>query len=150
MKTEPTKQSAVQRTWHLVNVKNKTLGRTAVTIAQLLRGKHKPYFVSHLDCGDYVVVINAADVAVTGAKEEKKLYTRYSGYPGGLKTETLGSLRARKPGQVVYHAVAGMLPKNKLRSRWLARLYVFAGADNPYGEQLNGKTVETPVVQKKK
>ncbi|TSC54370.1 MAG: large subunit ribosomal protein L13 [Microgenomates group bacterium LiPW_16] len=90
---KPTRQSEIKRDWHLVDAKGQILGRLATVIAGLLMGKTKPYFVRHLDCGDFVVVINAKDVKVTGKKEKQKIYTRYSGYPGGLKRETLGQLR---------------------------------------------------------
>ena len=103
-----TKQNQIQRTWHLVDVADKVIGREATVIANLLRGKNKSYFVSHMDCGDFVVVINAKQVKATGRKEDQKVYTRYSGYPGGLRKETLGQLRERKPDEIVRHAVSGM------------------------------------------
>jgi large subunit ribosomal protein L13 len=114
------------------------LGRIAGEIAQLLRGKTKPYFVPNLDCGDYVVVVNAAKVAVTGKKETDKTYTRYSGYPGGLKETTLGELRIKRPSEIIRHAVSGMLPKNKLRDQWLTRLYIYSDAKHPYDKQITG------------
>jgi large subunit ribosomal protein L13 len=135
MKTQPTKIKEIQRNWHLVDARDKVLGRIAGDIAHLLRGKNKPYFVPNLDCGDYVVVVNAAKVAVTGKKETDKVYTRYSGYPGGLKTTTVSELRKRKPGEIIRHAVSGMLPKNKLRDQWLTRLYIYADNNHPYEKQ---------------
>jgi len=129
--------------WHLVDARGQVVGRVAPRIAHLLRGKGKPYYVSHLDCGDYVVVVNISDVAVTGKKEQQKTYTRYSGYPSGLRTETLDQLRRRKPTDIIRHAVAGMLPKNKLRKRWLSHLYLYAGADHPYGDRMKA-VVESP------
>jgi large subunit ribosomal protein L13 len=133
--TYQTKQKQIKRTWHLIDVSGHIIGREATQIAGLLRGKSKPYFVPHLDCGDYVVIINAKDIASTGRKEDQKTYTRYSGYPSGQKTETLGELRKRKPEEIIRHAVSGMLPKNKLRDQWLKRLYVFADEKHPYGSK---------------
>ena len=136
--TQPTKQSEIIRTWHLVDMDGQILGRTATKIAELLMGKSKVYFAKNLDCGDYVVVTNAAAVKTTGNKDEKKVYTRYSGYPGGLRRETLGELKVRKPEEVIRHAVSGMLPKNKLREKMLTRLYVFAGAEHKFEEKFKG------------
>ena len=133
--TGATKISDVKRSWHLIDLKDKILGRTATTIATLLMGKSKPYFVRTLDCGDYVVVINAKEVKVTGKKEQKKEYYRYSGFPGGLKTEKLEHMRARKPEEIIKHAVAGMLPQNRLKDRMLTRLYVFAGEQHSYTDK---------------
>lgn len=130
--TQPTKADDIERKWHRVDVAGKILGREATKIARLLMGKGKPRFVRHLDMGDYVVVLNAKDVRVTGDKEDKKKYKRYSGYPSGLKEEKLSSLRKKKPEEIVHRAVAGMLPKNKLRKRILRRLYVYSGEDHPY------------------
>jgi large subunit ribosomal protein L13 len=133
--TKATKISEIKREWHLVDVKNKILGRVASEIAQLLMGKTKPNFVKHLDCGDYVVVINAGQVKTTGKKEEKKEYYRHSGFPGGFKKETLKELRARKPEEVVRHAVSGMVPQNRLKALMLKRLYVFAGEEHNYKDK---------------
>jgi large subunit ribosomal protein L13 len=133
--TTATKVSDIKRTWHLIDVKDKTLGRVSSEIAQLLMGKHKPYFVRNLDCGDYVVIINAKDVKVTGNKEEQKNYYRHSGYPGGFRQETLKELRIRKPQEIITHAVKGMLPQNKLRDRMLRRLFVFAGEEHKYEDK---------------
>jgi large subunit ribosomal protein L13 len=133
--TTPTKATDIKRGWHLVDVDGKTLGRVATDIARLLMGKGKPYFVRNLDCGDYVVVINAKDVVVSGNKEEQKNYYRHSGYPGGFKKETLKELRARKPEEIIKHAVKGMLPQNKLRDRMLKRLFVFAGEEHRYKDK---------------
>src|SRR3989344_8562508 len=127
--TKPTKTAEIKRDWHLVDVKGKILGREASGIAQILIGKSKPYFAKNLDCGDYVVVLNAASVRVTGKKEEDKVYTRYSGYPGGLRSRTVREMRVIKPEEIVRHAVSGMLPKNKLRASMLKRLYVSAGSE---------------------
>ena len=123
--TKSTKESSIKRSWHLIDVGGKSLGRVTSEIARILMGKGKPYFVRYLDCGDYVVAINALRVSATGNKEKLKKYYRYSGYPGGLSIETLENLRKRKPEDIIYHAVKGMLPQNRLRDRMLRRLYVF-------------------------
>lgn len=133
--TKPTKTSQIIHKWHLIDVKGKVLGRVATEIAEKLMGKGKPYFVRNLDCGDYVVVINARYVAVTGRKEKGKIYTRYSGYPGGIKKKALWELRAQKPGDIIRHAVWGMLPKNKLRARLITRLYIYPESEYPYGSK---------------
>lgn len=133
--TQATKASDIKREWHLIDVKDQTLGRVSSKIAQLLMGKGKPYFVRNLDCGDYIVVTNAKDVKVTGKKEEQKRYNRHSGYPGGFKSETLKELRVRKPEEIIIHAVKGMLPDNKLQDRMLTRLFVFAGEEHTYGDK---------------
>lgn len=133
--TKATKASTIQRTWHLVDVKDKVLGRVAVEIANKLIGKSKPYFVRNLDVGDYVVVINAKYVSVTGHKEKEKMYSRYSGYPGGLKKKALWQLRAEKPTDIIRSAVMGMLPKNKLRRSMITRLHVFPEATHSFGNK---------------
>src|SRR4030042_2090481 len=130
MITKPTKAKEIKRVWHLVDVKDQVLGRIAVRIAHRLMGKSKPYFVRNLDCGDYVVVINAKNVRVTGKKEKNKLYSRYSGYPGGLKQKPLWELRQRNPAEIIKRAVSGMLPKNKLRDRLKTRLFIFPEEDH--------------------
>jgi large subunit ribosomal protein L13 len=130
--TKSTKASAVSRSWHLVDAKGKVLGRVAVDIASKLIGKNKPYFVRNMDCGDNVVVINAKHFVVTGHKEKEKLYTRYSGFPGGLKTKPLWVVRKEKPQEIIRRAVMGMLPKNKLRNRMITRLFVYPDAEHPY------------------
>ena len=135
--TVSTKLSDIKREWHLIDVSGKTLGRICSQIAVLLMGKQKPYFVRNLDCGDYIVVVNSSLVKVTGRKELNKKYYRYSGYPGGLTTETLGNLRERKPEEIIRHAVSGMLPQNKLRDRMLARLFIFAKENHPYQDKIN-------------
>lgn len=137
--TQATKISDVKRTWHLVDLKGKVLGRTATEVAGLLMGKAKPYFVRNLDCGDYVVVINAKDVVVTGRKEQNKVYFRYSGYPGGLRKESLHELRDRKPIDIITHAVRGMLPQNRLRDKMLTRLKVFAGEEHRFKDKFKMK-----------
>jgi large subunit ribosomal protein L13 len=132
--TQPTKTADIVRGWHLVDVKGKILGREAGEIAKMLIGKSKPYFARNLDCGDYVVVLNAKEVKLTGKKETDKVYTRYSGYPGGLRKTTVREMRKQKPEEIVKHAVSGMLPKNKLRASMLKRLYIFEGSEHKYAE----------------
>lgn len=143
--TTPTKISDIKRSWHLFDVNEKTLGRIASQIAVTLMGKSKPYFVSNLDCGDYVVVINAAKVKVSGRKETQKRYSRHSGYPGGYREETLMELRQRKPEDIIRFAVLGMLPQNKLRDRMLSKLFIFKGAEHTYGDKFK---VKSPVFAK--
>ncbi len=135
MKSYIDKPADVQRKWYLVDAEGKTLGRMATEIATLLRGKHKPTFTPHVDGGDFVVVINADKVVLTGKKLEQKLYRYHTGYVGGLKEITYKHMMETKPEEVVAHAVSGMLPKNKLRSRMMTRLRVFAGAEHTHGAQ---------------
>ncbi len=137
-----TKVKDIKRQWHLINVDEKILGRISTEIANLLMGKSKSYFVRNLDCGDFVVVINSKKVKVTGNKESKKVYYRHSGYPGGLKQETLGELRNRKPNDIIKHAVSGMLPQNKLRDQMLNRLKMFEGEEHDYQDKF--KTQNSP------
>lgn len=137
--TQATKAADIKRNWHHIDVKDKTLGRIASEIAQLLMGKSKAYFVRNLDCGDYVVVTNAAEVGVTGKKESKKAYNRHSMYPGGFKSESLKELRARRPEEVIRYAVKGMLPQNKLRDKMLKRLFIFAGEEHSYADKFVAK-----------
>ena len=133
--TLSTKTGDIKREWHLLDIKEKTLGREATKIAMLLMGKGKPYFVRNLDCGDYVVIINAKEVKVTGKKESLKSYYRHSGYPGGFKAEKLSDLRQRKPEEIIRGAVKGMLPQNRLRDKMLKRLFVFAGEEHTYKDK---------------
>lgn len=133
--TQPTKVSEIVRGWHIVDVKGKVLGREATDIAQKLIGKSKPYFAKNLDCGDNVVVINADKVVVTGKKEKGKVYTRYSGYPAGLRKTTLSEQRVIDSRKIISHAVSGMLPKNALRASMLKRLFVFAGPEHKYTDK---------------
>ncbi|MBI2617356.1 50S ribosomal protein L13 [Candidatus Gottesmanbacteria bacterium] len=131
--TKPTLASDIQRSWHLVDVNGKILGRIAGNIAVILIGKEKPYYVPNLDCGDYVVVINAQKIEVTGKKASNKTYEKYSGFPGGRKVKTFQQLKQENPTRIVREAVSGMLPKNKLRSEMLKRLYIYADVHHPYG-----------------
>jgi len=133
--TNPTKEKDIKRKWHLVDIKRKILGREATKIARLLIGKSKPYFVSHIDCGDYVVVINASEVIVSGKKATQKIYQKYSGYPGGLKTKSFNEVLKTNPKRIIKEAVSGMLPKNKLRASMLKRLYIFSDDNHPYKDK---------------
>jgi len=135
MKTYATKEKDIKRQWHLVDAKGEILGRISTRIAELLIGKNKPYFVPYLDCGDYVVVINASQVKVSGKKEEEKIYFRHSGYPGGLKAISLKEVRKTHLERLIIHAVSGMLPKNKLREKRLRRLFVFPKEEHPYKDK---------------
>ena len=137
-KAKAAKASEIERNWHLLDAKGQILGRLSTRVATLLTGKEKPIWVPYLDLGDYVVVINAKEIAVTGKKETQKRYYRYSGYPSGLRSETLGQLRARRPEEIIRHAVVGMLPKNKLSDRMITRLYVFSGSEGEMVEQARG------------
>jgi len=122
--------------WKLINAEGKILGRLATEIADKLRGKDKPYFTPHTDCGDYIVVINAEKVALTGDKWNQKEYSRYSGYIGGLKVETAKEVRAKHPTDLLYLAVKRMLPKNRLSAAMLEKLKLYVGAEHPHKAQL--------------
>jgi len=123
------------REWWVVDAEGQTLGRLATQIATLLRGKHKPYFAYHTDLGDFVVVINAEKIKVTGQKEKQKMYHHHTGYPGGLKTFHLGHLRRKKPEALIQKAVKGMMAKNALNRRYLRRLKVYHGMEHPHAAQ---------------
>ncbi len=125
----------IKRNWHLIDAKEKVLGRLASEIAQLLQGKNKPYYVPHLDCGDYVVVINAKDVRVTGNKRKAKVYYSHSNFPGGLKTVSFEELWKKNPEEIVRKAVWGMMPKNRLGRQMIKKLRVFGGAEHPYQDK---------------
>jgi large subunit ribosomal protein L13 len=124
-----------ERSWYVVDAENKTLGRLATQIADVLRGKRKPTYTPHVDVGDFVIVVNAEKVAVTGGKREKKLYWRHSGYPGGIRSRTLGDLLEKRPEEVIRRAVKGMLPRNRLARQQLRKLKVYAGPDHPHQAQ---------------
>ena len=134
-----TKAKDIKREWHMVDVKGKTIGNAATEIAVLLMGKKKPNFVRHLDCGDFVVVINSKLVESTGKKETEKMYGHYSGHPGGLKQKALWQVRKESPNEVIRHAVWGMLPTNKLRDRLVTRLYIYPDEKHPHKEKVEGK-----------
>ena len=131
-----------QRDWYVVDAEGKTLGRLATQIADTLRGKRKPEYTPHVDTGDFVVVVNAEKVRVTGDKRNAKLYHRHSGYPGGLRTRTLGEMLERRPEEVIRLAVRGMLPRTRLARQQLRKLKVYAGPDHPHAAQ---KPVELEV-----
>jgi len=135
MKTYSAKASEVKREWLLFDAKGKTLGRLATEIARRLRGKHKAEYTPHVDTGDYIVVINAAEIQVTGDKAEKKVYHHHTGYPGGLKSVTFEKLRKKFPERVVESAVKGMLPKNPLGRDMYRKLKVYAGEAHPHEAQ---------------
>jgi len=135
MKTYTPKVENIERKWWLIDAADKTLGRLATQVAKLLMGKHKPIYTPHIDTGDYVVVINAARVRVTGKKAEQKLYYRYSGYPGGLKSQTFEELLKKNPGRVIELAVKRMLPHNRLGRAMLKKLKVYPGSEHSHGGQ---------------
>jgi large subunit ribosomal protein L13 len=135
MKSYVAKTSEVQRKWYLIDAEGKTLGRLSTEIATILRGKHKPTFTPHVDGGDFVVVVNAAKVVLTGKKLDQKQYRYHTGYVGGLKEISYRRMMAEKPEEVVSHAVNGMLPKNKLRKRMMTRLRVFSGMNHSHEAQ---------------
>lgn len=135
MKTYVANSNDRQRDWVIIDATGLTLGRLATQIAELLRGKSKPEFTPHVDTGDFVVVINAEKIAVTGNKRAEKMYYRHSGYPGGLKERTLEEMLERRPEEVLRKAVKGMLPKNRLARKQLTKLKVYAGADHPHEAQ---------------
>jgi len=134
-KTIAVKESEIERRWFVVDAADETLGRLASRIAHVLEGKHKPTYSPHLDSGDHVIVLNAARIAVTSNKLESKLYIRHSGYPQGLKQETLGQLLARRPEEAIRRAVKGMLPHNRLGAQQLRKLKVYAGSHHPHQAQ---------------
>ena len=135
MKTYVAKPSDRQRDWVLVDARGQTLGRLATQIADLLRGKRKPEYTPHIDTGDFVVVVNAEQIHVTGDKRSAKLYHRHSGYPGGLRSRTLAEMLERRPEEVIRLAVKGMLPRNRLARQQLRKLKVYAGPDHPHEAQ---------------
>ncbi|MFH1651373.1 MAG: 50S ribosomal protein L13 [Chloroflexota bacterium] len=142
MKTYSVKAGDIKREWHLIDASGKILGRMAVDIARLLMGKHKPIFTPNQDTGDYVVVVNAAQVKVTGDKEHKKLYYRHSGYPGGMKVASLEKVQQKDPTRIIEHAVKGMLPRNRLGAAMIKKLRVYAGAEHPHLAQLQAEAAE--------
>lgn len=135
MKTSLITKKDIKRKYYLVDAEGAILGRLATRVALLLSGKRKVDYASHVDNGDFVVVVNAAKVAFTGDKLRQKTYTSFSGYPGSLKIKTLEEMLQKKPTEVMRHAVKGMLPKNKLGSRMITRLKVYAGSEHPHGAQ---------------
>ena len=135
MKSFLPKKGEIERKWYLIDAEGETLGRLASRIAMVLRGKHKPIYTPSVDTGDFVVVINASKISVTGNKLTQKHYYRHSGYPGGLKDVRLDKLMEKHPEEVIRKAVKGMLPKNKLQANMLKRLKVYAGAEHEHAAQ---------------
>jgi large subunit ribosomal protein L13 len=135
VKTFQPKKSDFQREWVVVDAKDISLGRLASQVAARLRGKHRPFFAPHLDCGDFVIIINADQIRLSGNKEADKKHFWHTGYPGGIKSVTYGELKENKPDKMVWLAVKRMLPRNKLRKRFLHKLKVFAGAEHPHSAQ---------------
>ena len=147
MKTYTLKAREITRDWHVIDAADQTLGRLATQIAGLLRGKHKPAYSPHMDMGDFVIVVNAGKIRVTGRKRQQKTYYRHSTYPGGLKMETLEKLLDRRPTRVIERAVKGMLPHNRLGRALYGHLKVYAGPDHPHESQVRAseKRRQAPV-----
>ena len=135
MKSYIAKPADVDRKWYVIDAEGKTLGKLAVEAAMILRGKKKPTYTPHVDTGDYVIVVNAEKVAVSGKKEDAKIYKRHSGYPCGLKETPLKEMRASKPEEIIRHAVKGMMPKGKLGRQMFKKLKVYAGPEHPHAAQ---------------
>ena len=135
MKTYLPEKDKVKRAWHLVDAEGQILGRLAVTVADILRGKNKPIFTPHIDTGDFVVVINAEKIKLTGKKEDEKIYARYSGYRSGLKEFTAAAVRERHPDRLITLAVKGMLPSNALNRKGILKLHVYKGNKHPHAAQ---------------
>jgi len=142
MKTYSPKAKDIEREWRVIDAADKTLGKIATQVANLLMGKHKPIYAPHIDTGDYVVVINAAKVRVTGKKAEQKIYYRHSGYPGGLKSRSFKELFGKDPGRVIELAVKGMLPHNSLGRAMYKKLKVYPGNEHPHQAQVSFRRPE--------
>lgn len=134
-KTYQPKKKEIKRSWHLIDAKDNVLGRLSTEAAKYLMGKHKPGYSTHMDSGDYVVVINAKHVKLTGNKESQKIYVHHSGYPGGYREVKVAKLRVDSPVKIIEHAVSGMLPDNRLKSKRLVRLKIFSGSEHIYAEK---------------
>jgi large subunit ribosomal protein L13 len=145
MRTYSTKAADIDREWRVIDASDKTLGRLASEVAGLLKGKHKPIYSPHLDVGDYVIVVNAARVRVTGDKMTKKIYYRHSQYPGGLKSTSLGRMMETHPIRVIEHAVKGMLPRNRLGAAMYRKLKVYPGSEHPHQGQVKATEKEGQV-----
>jgi large subunit ribosomal protein L13 len=141
MKTYAPKLKEIERKWHVIDANGQILGRLSVQIAKLLMGKHKAMFANNIDTGDFVVVINAAKIRVTGKKMREKSYYRYSGYPGGIRSITLGEMLEKHPTRAVEHAVKGMLPNSRLGRAMYKKLKVYAGDEHPHKAQVAGAKV---------
>src|SRR5580693_5088745 len=148
MKTHLPKIDMQQRKWHVIDADGAILGRLAVQIANVLRGKDKPVYTSHLDAGDFVVVINAEKVAVTGKKEQDKLFMTYSGWKGGERYKSVAQIRQRHPEQLITHAVRGMVPKNRLGRVLMTKLKVYKGGKHPHSAQQPAQLAPTAVTHK--
>jgi large subunit ribosomal protein L13 len=135
IRTYSPKLAEIEHRWYVVDAAGVTLGRLSTLVARLLTGKHKPTYATHMDTGDFVIVLNAEKAVLTGKKEEQKIYYRHTGFPGGLKSETAGKLRQRRPTQLIEKAVWGMLPKTKLGRAQLKKLKVYAGGEHPHQAQ---------------
>jgi len=135
MKTVSAKKESVSREWYVVDATDKTLGRLSTAIANRLRGKHKPEYTPHVDTGDYIVVVNAEKIRVTGNKTTDKVYHHHTGYPGGIKSITFDKLIDKAPEQVIEKAVKGMMPKNKLSRSMMSKLKIYAGNEHPHSAQ---------------
>jgi large subunit ribosomal protein L13 len=135
VKTYSARPQELEREWFVVDAQGQTLGRLATRIATVLRGKHKPIYTPHVDCGDYVIVVNADKINVTGQKPDQKIYYRHTGYPGGLRSVTLRQRMRTYPERVIESAVRGMLPKNRLGRKMFKKLKVYAGPDHPHQAQ---------------
>ena len=135
MRTYTPKANEIERQWHIVDAEGMVLGRLCTEVARILRGKHKPTFAPHMDTGDHVIVINASKVVLTSGKADKNMVYTYSGYPGGLKSETYGELLSRKPDDAIRRSVAGMLPKGPLGRQMVKKLKVYAGPEHPHAAQ---------------
>ncbi len=133
--TKHANAATVQHNWHIVDGTNQTVGRMSARIAAILRGKNKPYYTPHVDCGDYVIIINCEKVTFTGNKMDEKVYQNYSGFPGGLKEEVAKNLIRRRPEVILERAIKGMLPKNKLGRHMVKKLFVYAGPEHPHSAQ---------------
>jgi len=135
MRTYSPKASEIQRAWHVIDAEGMVLGRLCTEAARILRGKHKPVFAPHMDTGDHVIIVNADKIVLTSGKADRHLVHRYSGYPGGLKTETYANLLARKPEDAIRRSVKGMLPKGPLGRQMVKKLKVYSGPNHPHGAQ---------------
>ena len=139
MKTYSVKKADIERAWHVKDAEGKTLGRLATEAAVLLKGKHKPIYTTNLDVGDYVIVINAKKVVVTGNKTDQKMYYRHSNYPGGLKSANYARMMEKHPTRIIEHAIKGMLPHNRLGAAMFKKLKVYTGPTHPHEAQVQGK-----------
>ena len=135
MRTYTPKASEIQRAWHVIDAEGMVLGRLCTEVARILRGKHKPVFAPHMDMGDHVIIVNASKIVMTKGKADKSMVYTYSGYPGGLKSETYQNLLNRKPADAIRRSVAGMLPKGPLGRQMIKKLNVYAGPEHPHAAQ---------------